>query len=181
MMLFAALGALPLQEYTESAAVTFLFAISETLEQRATARARGALSAIVRLRPEYANVINPITKDIVVLPANCVAVGTSVSVRPGDKIPCDGIVIEGKSTVDEASLTGESRPVTKSAGMRVSGGTINNGNTQLVIKTTATSNNSAVSRLIRLIEEAQTNRSETEKVGFPLSIYHSMFFVVYAY
>lgn len=181
MMLFAALGALPLQEYTESAAVTFLFAISETLEQRATARARGALSAIVRLRPEYANVINPITKDIVVLPANCVAVGTSVSVRPGDKIPCDGIVIEGKSTVDEASLTGESRPVTKSAGMRVSGGTINNGNTQLVIKTTATSNNSAVSRLIRLIEEAQTNRSETEKVGFPLSIYHSMFFVVHAY
>lgn len=166
MMLFAALGALPLQEYTESAAVTFLFAISETLEQRATARARGALSAIVRLRPEYANVINPITKDIVVLPANCVAVGTTVSVRPGDKIPCDGVVIEGKSTVDEASLTGESMPVTKSTGMRVSGGTINNGNTQLLIKTTATSNNSAVSRLIRLIEEAQTNRSETEKVRF---------------
>lgn len=168
MMLFAALGALPLQEYTESAAVTFLFAMSETLEKRATARARGALSTIVRLRPEYANVVNPITTDIVVLPANCVAVGTSVSVRPGDKIPCDGVVIEGKSTVDEASLTGESRPVTKSTGMRVSGGTINNGNTQLVIKTTATSNDSAVSRLIRLIEDAQTNRSETEKVRFQL-------------
>jgi Cd2+/Zn2+-exporting ATPase len=175
MMLFAAIGALPLQEYTESAAVTFLFAISETLEQRATARARGALSAIVRLRPEYANVVNPITNDVVILPANSVAVGTTVSVRPGDKIPCDGVVTEGKSTVDEATLTGESRPVIKSIGMRVSGGTINNGNTQLVIKTTATSNNSAVARLIRLIEEAQTYRSETEKVGLMISIYHDSF------
>ena len=163
MMLFAAVGALPFQEYTEAAAVTFLFAISETLETRATARARNALSAIVCLRPEHANVINPITKQIVILPANCVAVGTAVSVRTGDKIPCDGVVIEGKSTIDESSLTGESRPVNKSVGMNVSGGTINTGSMQLVIKTTATSNNSAVARLIRLIEEAQSNRSETEK------------------
>ncbi|KAL7540531.1 hypothetical protein ACHAXR_012232 [Thalassiosira sp. AJA248-18] len=164
MMFFAAVGALALGDYTESAAVTFLFAISEALETRATARARNALSAIVCLRPERANVINPVTKDIVVLPASAVAVGTLVSVRTGDKIPCDGVVQEGKSTVDESSLTGESRPVNKSLGMRVSGGTINTGNTQLVVKTTATSNNSAVARLIRLIEEAQSNRSETEKM-----------------
>lgn len=163
MMLFAALGVLPLEEYTESAAVTFLFAISEALETRATARARNALSAIVSLRPERANVINPLTKDIVVLPATAVTVGMLVSVRTGDKIPCDGVVLEGKSTVDESSLTGESRPIKKETGMRVSGGTINIGNTQLVIKTTATSNNSAVARLIKLIEEAQLNRSETEK------------------
>lgn len=164
MMLFAAVGALPLEEYTESAAVTFLFAISEALETRATARARNALSAIVCLRPENANVINPVTKQVVILPANSVAVGTTVSVRTGDKIPCDGVVIEGKSTIDESSLTGESRPVSKSPGLRVSGGTMNTGNTQLVIKTTATANNSAVARLIRLVEEAQSNRSETEKV-----------------
>ncbi|KAL7547302.1 hypothetical protein ACHAWF_010623 [Thalassiosira exigua] len=163
MMLFAAVGALPLQEYTEAAAVTFLFAISEALEARATARARNALSAMVRLRPERANVLNPVTKDIVVLPASAVALGALVSVRTGDKIPCDGIVVEGTSTVDESSLTGESRPVKKSIGMSVSGGTINSGNCQLLIKTTATSNNSAVARLIRLVEEAQMNRSDTEK------------------
>jgi Cd2+/Zn2+-exporting ATPase len=164
MMFLAAVGALALQDYTESAAVTFLFAVSEVLEQCATSRARNALSDIVHLRPEYANVINPVTNDIVVLPANNVAVGTTVSVRTGDKIPCDGEVIDGTSTVDESSLTGESRPITKSTGMQVSGGTINSGNTQLVIRTTATSNNSAVARLIRLLEEAQANRSETEKV-----------------
>ena len=175
MILFAVLGALPLQEYTEAAAVTFLFAISETLETRATARARNALSAIVSLRPEYANVINPLTKQVVILPANSVAVGAVVSVRTGDKIPCDGVVIEGKSTVDECSLTGESRPVSKSPGDKVSGGTINTGNTQLVIKSTATANNSAVSRLIQLIEEAQSNRSDTEKVSARWPMIHQFF------
>jgi len=164
MMLFAAVGALPLQEYTEAAAVTFLFSISETLEHLATTRARNALAAIVSLRPEYANVINPVTSEIVVLPANSVAVGTTVSVRPGDKVPCDGIVVEGKSAIDESSLTGESRPVGKSTGDAVSGGAINVGDCRLVIKTTASSNDSAVARLIRLIEEAQVNRSETEKL-----------------
>jgi Cd2+/Zn2+-exporting ATPase len=164
MMLLAVLGALPLQEYTESAAVCFLFSISEALESRATARARNALSAIVCLKPEHANVINPYTKAIVVLPASAVAVGSLVSVRPGDKVPCDGKVVEGESHVDESTLTGESRPVSKAEGMNVSGGTINIGNSQLVIKTTATSESSAVSRLIRLVEEAQSNRSETEKM-----------------
>lgn len=164
MMFLAASGALALQDYPESAAVVFLFSIGEVLEQRATSRARDALSEIVSTRPEYANVINPITHDIVVLPVNSVVVGTTVSVRTGDKIPCDGEVIEGMSTVDESSLTGESRPITKSAGMTVIGGSINNGNTQLVIRTTATSNDSAVAKLIRLLEEAQSNRSETEMV-----------------
>jgi Cd2+/Zn2+-exporting ATPase len=158
------LGCIGASDYPESAAVVFLFSISEVLEQRATSRARDALSEIVSSRPEYANVINPITHDIVVLPVDNVVVGTTVSVRTGDKIPCDGVVIEGMSTVDESSLTGESRPITKSAGMKVTGGSINSGNTQLVIRTTATSNDSAVARLIRLLEEAQSNRSETEMV-----------------
>ncbi|KAL7449941.1 hypothetical protein ACHAWC_003650, partial [Mediolabrus comicus] len=119
---------------------------------------------IVCLKPEHANVLNPYTKAIVVLPASAVAVGSLVSVRPGDKVPCDGKVVEGESHVDESTLTGESRPVSKAEGMNVSGGTINIGNSQLVIKTTATSESSAVSRLIRLVEEAQSNRSETEKM-----------------
>ncbi|KAL3763614.1 hypothetical protein ACHAW5_003912 [Stephanodiscus triporus] len=150
--------------YPYGCSCDILFAISKGLEQSATSRARNALSDIICRQPEYANVLNPVTNDIVVLPANSVAVGTTVSVRTGDKIPCDGEVIEGTSTVDESSLTGESMPITKSTGMKVSGGTINSGNTQLVIRTTATSNNSAVARLIRLLEEAQLNRSETEKM-----------------
>lgn len=164
MMLFAVVGAIALQDYSEAAAVTFLFSISDWLESLSTARARNALSAIVRLRPERAKVKDPTTDKFVVVPASSVPVGSIVSVRTGDKIPCDGVVIMGDSVVDESSLTGESRPVKKIPGDQVSGGTINAGLAQLLIKTESTVDNSAVARLIRLVEDAQANRSPTEKL-----------------
>ena len=163
-MLFASLGAVALQEYAEAAAVVFLFAISEWLEVRATARARRALSAIVQLRPDKANLVHPTTQEIIAVPATSVPMGALVSVMTGEKIPCDGVVVQGSSTVDESSLTGESRPIRKAVGAKVSGGTVNSGLSELLVRTTSTSENSAVSRLIRLVEEAQTNRSETEKM-----------------
>jgi Cd2+/Zn2+-exporting ATPase len=164
LMLFAALGAIALQDYAEAAAVVFLFSISEWLEVRATSRARQALSSIVRLRPDKANIVHPSTKELIVVPASAVPVGALLSVKTGDKIPCDGIVVEGRSVVDESSLTGESRPIQKIPGDEVAGGTVNTGNCQLMVRTTKTADNSAVARLIRLVEEAQANRSETEKI-----------------
>jgi Cd2+/Zn2+-exporting ATPase len=164
MMVTAALGALALGEYDEAASVAFLFAISEFLEAKATLKARKALEEICALRPDHANVIHPITKEIVVVPADRVPLASLISVRTGDKIAADGIVVEGSSSVDESSLTGESQPVSKTIGDTISGGTINIGQTQLVVKTTSTVEDSAVSRLIRLVEEAQSNRSPTEKM-----------------
>jgi Cd2+/Zn2+-exporting ATPase len=117
----------------------------------------------VKLRPERAKVKDPVSGKFVFVPASCVAVGSIVSVRTGDKIPCDGVVVEGSSVVDESSLTGESRPVRKVPSAEVSGGTINAGVAQLLIRTTSTADNSAVARLIRLVEDAQANRSPTEK------------------
>lgn len=102
LMLFATLGAVALQEFVEAAAVTFLFSLSEWLEARATSRARQALSSIVNLRPEKANLIHPRTNQLVVVPVKVVPVGASVSVRSGEKIPCDGVVVEGSTTVDES-------------------------------------------------------------------------------
>jgi Cd2+/Zn2+-exporting ATPase len=164
LMLFASVGALGLRDYTEAAAVVFLFALSEWLEVQATSRARHALSAIVQLRPEKARLVHPTTHELLVVPAESVPVGALVSVLAGDKIPCDGVVVEGHSTIDESSLTGESRPVRKVPQDKVSGGTVNCGMSPLTVRTTATSENSAVSRLIRLVEDAQANRSETEKL-----------------
>lgn len=107
LMLFATLGAIALQEFVEAAAVAFLFSLSEWLEARATSRARQALSSIVNLRPEKANLIHPRTKQLLVVPVEVVPVGASVSVRSGEKIPCDGVVAEGSTTVDESvSLDG---------------------------------------------------------------------------
>ena len=164
MMVIAAFGALFLGEFDEAASVAFLFAVSEFLEARATAKARRALGAIVSLRPDHANLINRTTGETTIVPATSVPVGSHVSVRTGDKIPADGIVEEGSSTVDESSLTGESRPISKQPESAVSGGSINVGQTRLVIRTTSTVDDSAVSRLIRLVEEAQSNRSPTEKL-----------------
>jgi len=164
LMFLAVVGAVCLQQFDEAAAVTFLFSMSEWLEDRATSRANAALTSIVNLKPERANIIQPKTKELIVVPATSVPVGAMVAVKSGDKIPCDGVIAEGTSTVDESSLTGESRPVKKGPGDEVSGGTVNSGNTQIVVQTTRTSDDSAVSRLIRLVEEAQANRSETEKI-----------------
>eukprot|EP00536_Pseudo-nitzschia_multiseries_P007129 jgi/Psemu1/194836/e_gw1.163.102.1 len=164
LMFLAVFGAVCLQKYDEAAAVTFLFSLSEWLEHRATSRANAALTSIVKLKPERANIIHPSTKELVLVPAAAVPVGALVAVKSGDKIPCDGVIVEGTSTVDESSLTGESRPVAKERNDEVSGGTVNAGNTLIVVRTTRTSEDSAVSRLIRLVEEAQANRSETEKI-----------------
>ncbi len=164
MMLFATIGAVALQDYTEAAAVAFLFSLSEWLESLSTARARNALSSIAKLRPDRARVRDNATNTFRIVPATSVVVGSIVSVPTGDKVPCDGIVVEGTSTMDESSLTGESRPIQKGVGDSVSGGTINSGRSQLLVKTTSLSDDSAVARLIRLVEEAQTNRSPTEQL-----------------
>jgi len=164
LMFFAACGAVGLGDFQEAAAVAFLFAISDYLESNATTRAQNALSALIHLRPEYAFLVHPCTKQHLLVEASIVPVGALVSVKTGDKVPCDGIVVEGRSTVNEASLTGESRPVQKVYKDKVSGGTINCGKSHLMIQTTSSADNSAVARLIRLVEEAQAGRSQTEKL-----------------
>jgi len=173
LMLFASVGALCLGEFTEAAAVVFLFALSEWLEVRATTRARQTLSAIVNLRPDKARLLNPETGELLEVRADAVPIGALVAVKTGDQIPCDGVVVEGQSTVDESSLTGESRPINKGPKEDVSGGTVNSGMSQLMVRTTASSENSAVARLIRLVEEAQVNRSETEKMVDEFAKYYT--------
>lgn len=130
-------------------------------------------------KPDHANVIHPVSKEIIVVPADRVPLGSLISVRTGDKIAADGVVVEGSTSIDESSLTGESTPVQKKIGDEVCGGTINTGQTQLVIRTTSTVENSAVSRLIRLVEEAQSNRSPTEMMvdSFARSYTPSVIFI----
>ena len=115
------------------------------------------------------------------MPAAKVPVGSLVSVRTGDKVPADGIVVEGTSSVDESSLTGEARPVDKRAGDEVSSGSINIGSAQLVVRTTSTVGDSTLSRLIRLVEEAQANRSATEKLVDAFARKYTPFVLVIAF
>ena len=167
LMFIAAVGAIGLQQYSEAAGLTFLFSLGEWLEGRATGKAKRALESIVSLRPDTANkqiVGEGGQNEFVEVPAEYVAVGDVVLVKTGDKIPVDGEVVKGESVVDESSLTGESRPVKKKVKSQVSSGTINIGMAPLTVVCTATTENSTVSKLIELVEEAQANRSPTEKL-----------------
>ena len=94
------------------------------------------------------------------------------SVRTGDKIPCDSIVTEGQSTVDESSLTGESRPVKNKINDKVSGGSMNNGSSQLLVKVTATVDNSAIARLIR--HSIMMERKMFGPMGFNMKYHFSI-------
>ncbi len=163
LMLIASVGAMGLRDYTEAAGLTFLFSLGEWLETRATGKARNALESIVELKPDTAE---KITKDgnVITVAASAVSVGDLLLVRSGDKVPCDGVVEKGVGVLDESSLTGESRPVKKVLQDCVFSGTINVGQSPLTIRSTATTENSAVSKLIALVEEAQASRSETEKL-----------------
>jgi Cd2+/Zn2+-exporting ATPase len=120
LMLLAVLGTLAIQDFVEGAAVLFLFSLSDWLELSATVRQRDAIAAIIALKPEYAEL-----KDGGTVAVESVNVGDVVVVRPGCKVPVDGSIVSGTSSVDESSLTGESRPISKKAGDDASGGTIN--------------------------------------------------------
>lgn len=157
LMTVAVIGALAIGEWSEGGTVVFLFAVAEWLEDRAMDRARSAIAAVMKLAPDVATLATGAE-----VPAASVGVGTRLLVRPGARIPLDGRVASGASSVDESALTGESVPVAKGVGAPVSAGTVNQGGV-LEIDTTATAGDSAVARMARLVEEAQAARSPTER------------------
>jgi Cd2+/Zn2+-exporting ATPase len=157
LMSIAVVGAVAIGEWTEGAAVVFLFALAEWLEDRSLDRARKAIGAVASLAPPVARLV-----DGREVPVAEVGVGSRVAVRPGDHVPLDGRVVRGTSSVDESLLTGEAVPVEKGPGDVVSAGTVNQSGF-LEVETTAGAGDSAVARLVRLVEEAQAQKSPTER------------------
>ena len=156
LMILAVIGAMAIQDFVEGAAVLFLFSLSEWLESRSTDRARDAISAIISLKPESAQMQDGSTVGV-----EEVKIGDIVTVKAGDKVPIDGVVVSGSSTIDESSLTGESHPVSKKEGDSIFGGTISLSGF-MVVQCEAAAEDSAVARLVKLVQEAQMQRSPTE-------------------
>jgi len=161
LMILAALGALAIGAPFEGAMLLFLFSLSNTLQDYAIGRSRQAIQALMKLRPETALVHRD--GDLVEVPVGEVEVGDEFVVKPGDRLPLDGVVVTGESSVDQSSLTGESVPVTKRPGDEVFGGTINGGGS-LDVRVTKPAGESAIAKLIRLVEEAQSEKAETQRV-----------------
>ncbi len=161
LMLLAALGAAGLGEWAEGAFLLTLFALAHALEHYAMDRARGAIRALADLAPAVARVRRD-GQDVEV-PVEAVKVDDVVVVRPGDRIPVDGVVAGGQSSVNQAPVTGESVPVDKAAGDDVFAGTVN-GEGALEVRTTRAVGDRTLDRVIRLVEDAQTSKAPTQEL-----------------
>ncbi len=153
---------LPLHVYFETALVVIaLVLMGRWLELRAKKRTADSIKALVGLTPPTARVVRG--HEEVDLPVEQVQVGDLVRVRPGEKIPVDGVVADGASTVDESMLTGESAPVRKTAGDTAIGATLNRTGT-LLVRTTAVGADSTLAQIIRLVEDAQGSKPPMQRM-----------------
>ena len=161
-LLFAHVGhGMPHLYFEASAAVITLVRLGKWLEGRAKRRTTEAIRALNALRPATARVLREGVE--VELPAEDVVVGDRVLVRPGERLPVDGEVTEGRSHVDESLITGESLPVAKTAGDKVTGGAIN-AEGVLTIRTLAVGTETTLSRIIRMVESAQAGKAPIQRV-----------------
>ncbi len=154
-------GAAFLEEWSEAAALAFLFALAGRLERWSLERARRSIAALFEQSPRQATVIHSHGEHV--LPVERVAVGSLVRVRPGERISCDGEVVHGESRVDQAILTGESVPVPKGPGSRVYAGTINLGGT-LDIRTTSHPADFTTARMVRMLGGSSRRRAPSERM-----------------
>jgi P-type Cu+ transporter len=161
--IFVTLGALPGHVYFETAAVIItLIKLGKYLEARAKGRTSEAIKKLMGLRAKTAHILRD--NQELEVPADEVKIGDVVLVQPGEKIPVDGVVIEGHSSVDESMLTGESMPVEKKSGDPVIGATINKLGF-LRFEATKVGKETALSQIIRLVEEAQGSKAPIQKLA----------------
>jgi Cd2+/Zn2+-exporting ATPase len=156
LMSIATIGAVVIGEAGEAAVVVFLFAVGELLEGVAAGRARAGIKALIDLVPRTA--LRQSDSNVETVPVGALVIGDTVIVRPGDRAPSDGTVIEGISEVNEAPVTGESVPVSKEPGSTIYAGSIN-ANGELRVKITQTAADNTIARIIHMIEEAQGSKA----------------------
>jgi len=160
LMVVAVFGAIAIGQMFEGAAVTFLFSLALLLESWSVDRARKAISALLDLTPTLARVMQ--NGDLVEKKVEDVALGDRVLVRPGEKIPLDGEVIAGSSSVNQAPITGESMPVSKEVGDSIFAGTINEDGA-LEMTVTKGANDTTLARIIQMVQDARQRRAKSEQ------------------
>lgn len=160
LMVLAALGAAVVRAPFEGAVLLFLFSLSNVLQTYAIGRTRKAIHSLMKLRPDQA--LTRRDGKTSLLPIEQLFVGDLVIVRPGESIALDGVIVEGESSIDESSLTGESMPVLKKASDPVFAATINQTG-GLEVRVTRLAKDSTIEKLIRMVEDAQSEKAETQR------------------
>lgn len=162
LMMVAVLGAMIIGEWFEAGTVAFLFSVALLLEQWSVGRARRAIEALLDLSPNTARYICPHHGDVEEKPVEEVPVGATVIVRPGEKVPLDGVVTRGSTSINQAPITGESMPVSKDAGDEVFAGTIN-GEGSIEVEVECRAEDTTLARIIHMVEEAESRRAPAEQ------------------
>ena len=160
LMSVAAVGAVIIGATEEAATVVFLFLIGELLEGVAASRARASIQDLTKLVPKTARLEE--NGQVREVQADILSIGAIIQIRPGDRIPADGVILSGESAIDEAPVTGESTPVRKGPEETVFAGTVN-GDGLLRVRVTAAASDNTIARVVRLVEEAQESKAPTER------------------
>ena len=174
LMSIATIGAFAIGEYPEGVAVMLFFRVGEFFQDLAVAKSRRSIEALMDIRPDYANVIRG-EKTETVKPED-VAVGELIVIKAGEKVPLDGIVQTGKSTLDVSALTGESLPKEIKEGDEVLSGSINKTGL-LTVKTTKPFSESTVSKILNLVQNASSKKAKTENFITRFAKYYTPFVV----
>ena len=161
LMSLAVTGALLIGQWPEAAMVMVLFSLAERIEAKSLDRARRAIQGLLQLAPETATVLRTDGRWIRV-DARSVALGDRVRVRPGERIALDGVIVSGRSAVNQAPITGESLPVEKAEGDAVFAGTLNESGS-FEYRVTALATNTTLARIIHAVEAAQQTRAPTQR------------------
>jgi Cd2+/Zn2+-exporting ATPase len=160
LMSVAIIGAVILGEFFEAASIAVLFSVAELLEAYSVDRARASIASLLEMAPDWAVVVRNGAE--VTVPAASLVQGDEVVVRPGDRVPADGTVLEGASAVDQSPITGESLPVEKLPGDAVFSGTINREG-HLRVRVDRPAADSALAKIVRMVEEAESRKSPSER------------------
>ena len=160
LMAVATVGAMILGEYAEGVAVMLFYQTGELFQSYAVGKSRKSISELMDIRPDYANVEND-DGELITVDPETVEPGTVITVKPGEKVPIDGVVESGSSSLDTAALTGESVPIDVTCGDAVTSGCINLSGV-LKIRTTKMFGESAVSKILDLVENASSRKSRSE-------------------
>lgn len=160
LMTIAVIGAIVIGAAEEAAVVVLLFTVGELLEGVAAGRARSSIKSLTKLAPQTAMVESK--GDLVETPVSNLALGSLVVVRPGDRVPADGVIISGQSTVDESALTGESVPRNRSEGDTILAGSINI-EAVLRVRVDKPASDTLIARVVRLVEQAADAKAPSER------------------
>jgi Cd2+/Zn2+-exporting ATPase len=162
LMIVAAAGAAAIGDWIEGAILLFLFSLSATLESFAMYRTKRSIESLIQLRPREAQRVLDGRSQEKRVPVDSLQIGDLIRVRPGERFAVDGVVCEGESWADEATITGESEPIHKPPGTTVFAGTINGPGTILVRMTKAIED-TTLERIVHMVQEAQAQKTPTQR------------------